>query len=118
MIEKNARIKYYRLYKKMRSTFDVLHKHGRIDDETKADWVKVCESLYADWRREMREARKPYLKRPGRPRTVIDRNVLHPNCAREGCKNKSAAGQIYCSKTCAPLGNYGRGWLSGAKCRA
>lgn len=115
MVEKNARIRAYRLWKKMRSAFEVLHAHGRIDDETKGDWFRICDSLYADWRAELREKRKPFRKRPGRPKTVIDRNVLAPTCLKEGCGKPSAEGQVYCSKGCAPLAAFGRGWKKKAE---
>lgn len=111
VIERNARIKYYRLVKKMRSTFELLHETGKITKREKLVWLKKCDELYSEWRAKLREARKPFLKRPGRPRTEIPRNILYPTCKRPGCELQSAPEQAYCSKECAPLSDYGTDWF-------
>lgn len=108
---KNARIKFYRRYKKWASVVDDMHREGKIDDATRETFQLICESSYAEWRRQLRESRKPFLGRPGRPKTNIDRNELHATCKRPGCAKPSATGQVYCSRSCSPLGAYGRNWL-------
>ena len=115
VIERNARIKYYRLIKKMRATFDILHTNGKITDAEKAEWLSRCEELYSEWRAKLREARKPFLKRPGRPRTEIPRNTVYPFCKKPGCERPSAPQQAYCSKECAPFAEYGRDWFKRRK---
>lgn len=113
MIENSARIKHYRLYKKIRSAFEILHENGRLTEAEKAAWLAKCDELYAEWRAKLREARKPYLKRPGRPRTEIPRNTVYPTCKRQGCESPSAPEQAYCSRECAPFAEFGKGWFSG-----
>lgn len=111
VLEKNARIKYYRLIKKMRATFEILHENGKISAREKKQWLGKCDELYSEWRAKLREARKPFLKRPGRPRTEIPRNTLYPTCKKPGCDKASAPEQAYCSKECAPFSDYGLDWF-------
>jgi hypothetical protein len=115
MVENSARIKHYRLYKKIRSAFEILHENGRLSEEEKALWLAKCDELYAEWRAKLREARKPFLKRPGRPRTEIPRNTVYPTCKRPGCEKPSAPEQVYCSRDCAPYSDYGRTWVLSEK---
>lgn len=111
MVENSARIKFYRLYKRIRGSVELLHEKGKLTDCELASLIEKTEELYSEWRAEMREARKPFLKPPGRPRTDIPRNQAHPTCKRDGCSLPSAPQQVYCSKECAPLSEYGRDWF-------
>lgn len=115
MVENSSRIKFYRLFKKVKSAVELLHEHGKVDDAEKARLLAKTDELYADWRAQMREARKPFLKRPGRPRTDIPRNTVYPLCKRPGCEKPSAPEQAYCSKDCAPYADFGRDWFKKLK---
>lgn len=112
MVENSARIRQYRLWKKIRAAFEILHEHGRMTERERDAWLRECDELYTEWREKLREARKPYLKRPGRPRTDIPRNTVYPTCKREGCGKPSAPEQAYCSRECAPFSEFGRGWFA------
>lgn len=55
------------------------------------------------WKREMKLARGD-LKR-GRPRIAEPRSDIP--CKKSGCTKPAIIGQVYCSRDCAPFGNYG-----------
>jgi len=103
----SKRSEYYRKYKKILCVFEMMNETGFVSDEQKKEWFRIADAIYAEWKRQLKEARKPYLKKPGRPKQLQNR-VYFTQCKREGCTKEPQEGQAYCSKECAPLANYGK----------
>ena len=103
----NSRIKCYRLFKKMKQTFQTLKEFGKLTPEEHEQWTRVCEALYAEWRETLLRTNRRPAKKRGRPVVIVPRNTIHPTCKAASCGKPSAPGQVYCSPLCAPLAQYG-----------
>ena len=106
---KKERMVFYRLYKRMRSTFDAMFYHGIISKGQLNDWVRICESMNEEWKRQYRERNELNFKKSGRPKKQV-KSPPSKKCKKEHCTNPPAIGQAYCSEKCAPLSQYGKSY--------
>ena len=106
---RKERSRFYRLYKRMRATFDSMFEYGIISRGQLEDWTQICESMHAEWKRQYRERNESNFGKRGRPK----KTVLQPppvKCKKEHCEKPPAIGQVYCSAEHAPLSHYGKNY--------
>jgi hypothetical protein len=95
-----TRNRIYRRYKKLLTSIESLQKENIITKEAFMKFQAQIDTLYMAWRDARK--REEGAGKAGRPKLAPQTENYCKQCGRI-----TRPGMVYCSRDCAPLGNYG-----------